>query len=127
MFGFIAFLAVFIVLAAILSGMNSPAAPDRIEYPSLLDLIEKKDVARVAIDGTILYGLYSSSGPNAAAFPSTYDFKCTIGDDFIDTVRTIVAKKEGADPSTVSVKDFGFKLQYVAPTVTPGISRSSPT
>ena len=89
MFGFIAFLAVFIVLAAILSGMNSPAAPDRIEYPKLLELIDKGGVAKVAIDDTILYGLYSTSGPNAAAFPSTYDFKCTIGEDFIDTVRTV--------------------------------------
>ena len=119
MFGFIAFLAVFIVLAAILSGMNSPAAPDRIEYPKLLELIDKGGVAKVAIDDTILYGLYSTSGPNAAAFPSTYDFKCTIGEDFIDTVRTVVANKGKTDPAAVSVKDFPFTVQYVAPTVTP--------
>ncbi|MBR6705898.1 MAG: ATP-dependent zinc metalloprotease FtsH [Clostridia bacterium] len=119
MFGFIAFLAVFIVLAAILSGMNSPAAPDRIEYPKLLELIDNGGVAKVAIDDTILYGLYSTSGPNAAAFPSTYDFKCTIGEDFIDTVRTVVANKGKTDPAAVSVKDFPFTVQYVAPTVTP--------
>ena len=106
MFGFIAFLAVFIALAAILSGLNSPAAPERIEYPRLLELIDKGGVAKVAIDDTILYGLYSASGPNAAAFPSTYDFKCTIGEDFIDTVRTVVANKSKADPAAVSVKDF---------------------
>ena len=119
MFGFIAFLAVFIALAAILSGLNSPAAPERIEYPRLLELIDKGGVAKVAIDDTILYGLYSASGPNAAAFPSTYDFKCTIGEDFIDTVRTVVANKSKADPAAVSVKDFPFTVQYVAPTVTP--------
>ncbi len=117
--GYLVLIAAFIALAAILSGMNTPAAPDKIEYPQLLEMIEQKRIARVALDGTQLYGLYSASGTNAAAFPSTYDFKCTIGSDFITSVRIMVAKEKGVDPETISVKDFPFTLQYVTPTVTP--------
>ena len=119
MAGYLVLIAAFIVLAAVLSSMNSPANPDKIEYPRLLELIEEGKVARVAIDETALYGLYTVSGTNSAAFPATYDFKCTIGDDFISTVRTMVAQKTGKDADSVSVKDFPFTLQYVTPTVTP--------
>ena len=119
MAGYLVLIAAFIVLAAVLSSMNTSASPDKIEYPRLLELIEEGKVARVAIDGTTLYGLYSAVGTNASAFPSTYDFRCTIGEDFFYTVRSVTAKKLNVDPESVSVKDFPFTLQYVTPTVTP--------
>ncbi len=119
MAGYIALVAVFILMAVIMSGINTPATPDKIEYPTLLSLIENKKVAKVAIDGTTLYGLYTTAGTNAAAFPSTYDFRCTIGGDFYATVLSITSRAKNIDPDVVSVTDLDFTIQYVTPTVTP--------
>ncbi len=118
---YIVMIAAFILLAVVLSGMNNTAEPEVIEYPALLTMIKNDQVAKVAIDGSTLYGLKrgTSFTRSTASFPSSYDFKTVIGSDFIDTVRVLTANQTGKDPSLVSVDDFPFTLQYVTPYVTP--------
>ena len=112
-------IAAFIFLAVILSDMSLGATGQRIEYPQLLELIEADDVDRVAISGSTLYGRLKSSLVPTANFPNSYDFETTIGADFVDTVRTMIANKNGVSVDAVSVNDFPFTLQYMRPTSTP--------
>ena len=117
--GYLIMIAAFILLAVILSDMSLGATGQRIEYPKLLELIEEDNVDRVAISGTTLYGRIRSSLIPTANFPNSYDFETTIGDDFVDTVRTMVANAKGLSVDSVSVNDFAFTLQYMAPRTTP--------
>ena len=114
-------IALFILLAVVISRMNTSFTPDQIEYPELLELIEKKEVEKVALDGNMLYGLYKGGKSRYSLnFPNTYDFSTVIGYDFIDTVRIMTANTDDdKSVSDISVKDFSFDLQYVAPAVTP--------
>ena len=118
--GYIIMIAAFIILAVVLSDMSLGSTGQRIEYPQLLDLIENDEVDRVAISGSSLVGRLKSSLVPSANFPERgYDFETTIGNDFVDTVRTMVANKQGVSVDQVSVNDFSFTIQYVKPTVTP--------
>ena len=42
--GYVVMIALFILLAVVISRMNTSFTPDQIEYPELLELIEKKEV-----------------------------------------------------------------------------------
>jgi len=112
-------IAAFVLLAVILSDMSLGATGQRIEYPQLLELIESDSVDRVAISGSTLYGRLRSSLVPTSAFPNSYDFETTIGADFVDTVRTMIANQKGVSVDMVSVNDFAFTLQYVRPATTP--------
>ena len=106
-----------IILIAVLFNSNMPqAASKRIEYPELLRLIEKDEVAKVAIRGQSLWGLKRKSNVLTSSFPAQdYDFETTIGEDFLLTVRQIAAGDSGKDVSQVSVADLKFDIQYREP------------
>ncbi|MBR6525219.1 MAG: ATP-dependent zinc metalloprotease FtsH [Clostridia bacterium] len=113
-------IAAFIFLAVILSDMSLGATGQRIEYPQLLELIEKDEVEKVAISGTTLYGRLKNSLIPASSFPDkSYDFETTIGGDFVTTVRIMIANRRGVSAEAVSVNEFPFTLQYVRPATTP--------
>ena len=117
--GYLVMIAAFILLVVLLSGgMNTISR--RIEYPDLLTMIEKDQVDRVSIRGTSLVGRLKDSQVSLSDYPSrNYDFETTIGPDFYDTVITMAANRMGQDVNTVSVNDLGFKIEYLAPIVTP--------
>ena len=117
--GYVVVIAAFIMLVVLLSGGINPVNR-RIEYPDLLEKIANNEVDRVAIRGTSLVGRYANSSISEADFPSkNYDFETTIGADFYSTVLVMKANELNVDVDTVSVNDLGFKIQYLAPIVTP--------
>ncbi len=111
-------LVAFIIMGVVLTNGTSSTAKS-ISYPTLLEMIENEQVERVAIRGTTLVGRTTDSRVSISDFPSKYDFDTTIGSDFITTVRTMVAKKNGVSVDEVSVNDFSFKVEYMAPVSTP--------
>ncbi|MBQ3279682.1 MAG: ATP-dependent zinc metalloprotease FtsH [Clostridia bacterium] len=118
--GYIILLGTLLLIAILLNGGLSQTVSKRIEYPELLARIEKGEVARVAIRNTSLVGLTKTTNVASADFPEkSYDFETTIGSDFIDTVRTMIANRDGKPVDQVSVKDFNFDLEYRAPVVIP--------
>ncbi len=117
--GYIVMIAAFIFLIVLLSG-GVNQADKRIEYPQLLEMIEKGEVDRVSIRGISLVGRLKDSRISRSDYPSrAYDFETTIGPDFYDTVLTMLANKQGKDVSTVSVQDLGFEIEYLPPLTTP--------
>ena len=118
--GYIILLGTLLLIAILLNGGLSQTVSKRIEYPELLARIEKGEVARVAIRNTSLVGLTKTTNVASADFPEkSYDFETMIGSDFIDTVRTMIANRDGKPVDQVSVKDFNFDLEYRAPVVIP--------
>ncbi len=120
MMGYVVLIAAFILIAMVLNGGFGQTVDLRIEYPALLDAIEKDQVQAVAIRGNALVGIYKNSTTALTDFPDRkYDFETTIGDDFIETVRQITATKTGKPLDEISVGDFSFTVQYRAPVVVP--------
>ena len=118
--GYVALLGTLLVIAVLLNGGMNQTVSKRIEYPQLLEQIEQGKVGRVAIRNNSLVGLYTTTRVLAANFPEQdYDFETTIGPDFLDTVRTMEAKRQGVDPETISVHDLKFDIEYRAPVVIP--------
>ncbi len=112
-------IAAFIFLIVILSG-GVNAVDKRIEYPELLQMIEKDEIDRVSIRGYSLVGRLKNSRISRSDYPArAYDFETTIGPDFYDTVLTMKANEQGKDIDTVSVEDLGFEIEYLAPITTP--------
>ncbi len=120
-------LALLIMIGVTLS--TPSATGTKIEYYQLLNLIEK-DIAQgsstgagidiVSIRGTTLIGRYETSRVSQTDYPRRYDFETTIGDDFIDTVKTMVANATpDKTADKISVSDFPFKLEYLQPISTP--------
>ncbi len=120
-------LALLIMIGVTLS--TPSATGTKIEYYQLLNLIEK-DIAQgsstgagidiVSIRGTTLIGRYETSRVSQTDYPRRYDFETTIGDDFIDTVKTMVANATpDKTADEISVSDFPFKLEYLQPISTP--------
>ena len=117
--GYLVMIALFIFMVVILSnGLNTNNR--RIEYPKLLELIEKNEVDIVSIRGTALVGRLKDSRISLADYPDrAYDFETTIGGDFYDTVLKMKAAKMGISAENVSVNDLDFEIQYLAPIQTP--------
>ena len=117
--GYVIMIAAFIFLIVVLSG-GANTVDKRIEYPDLLQKIEKGEIDRVSIRGYNLVGRLKDSRISRSDYPSrAYDFETTIGPDFYDTVLTMAANKSGKDIKTVSVNDLGFEIEYLAPVTTP--------
>ena len=118
--GYIILLGTLLLIAILInSGLNRTVSK-RIEYPELLDKIAQDKVARVAIRSGSLVGLYKTTGVPASDFPDAgYDFETTIGDDFINTVRTMEANKRNVPVDKISVNDLKFKIEYRAPVMIP--------
>ncbi len=124
---YVAALAGLIMIGVMLTSPTSSGT--RLEYYQLLDLIQK-DIAQgsatgqgidiVSIRGTTLVGRYETSRVSLSDYPSRYDFETTIGSDFIETVKTMVANAHpDKSADEISVSDFPFKLEYLAPVSTP--------
>ena len=112
-------IAAFIFLIVLLSG-GVNTVDKRIEYPELLEKIEKGQVDRVSIRNITLVGRYKDSRISRSDYPDrAYDFETTIGPDFYDTVLTMAANRLGKDISTVSVQDLDFEIEYLPPLTTP--------
>ena len=117
--GYLAMIAAFILLIVLLSG-GVNTVDRRIEYPQLLKYIDEGKVDRVSIRGISLVGRLKDSKVSLSDYPSrAYDFETTIGPDFYDTVLTMAANKAGVSVNTISVKDLGFEIEYLAPVSTP--------
>ena len=117
--GYVIMIAAFIFLIVVLSG-GANTVDRRIEYPDLLQMIEKGEIDRVSIRGYNLVGRLKDSRISRSDYPArAYDFETTIGPDFYDTVLTMAANKLGKDIDTVSVQDLGFEIEYLAPVTTP--------
>lgn len=119
--GYIVILISFIIMATILNGGLLEPAGKRIEYPELLSLIEEGKVEAVAIRNNSLVGLLKDTKiKDKKTFPETrYDFETTIGANFTEDVRQLIAQKNGIPLEQVTVNDFGFQIQYRAPIVVP--------
>ena len=118
--GYLALLGTLLLIAILLNGGMKQPESKRIEYPQLLQMIEKGEVARVAIRNNTLVGLKNTTRISSLDFPEQdYDFETTIGSDFIETVRIMEAKKQGVDPTLISVEDLNFQIQYRAPVTVP--------
>ena len=120
--GFIAYLLVilvFVMVATMVSSTMNATPSKRIEYPALLEMIQKGEVSRVAIRSSSLVGMRKDSTIPASSFPEdNYDFETTIGSDFLTTVCTMEALRDGKDPETFTVTDLDFTVQYRAPVTT---------
>ncbi|MBR0266705.1 MAG: ATP-dependent zinc metalloprotease FtsH [Clostridia bacterium] len=113
-----------LLIAILLNGGLNRTVSKRIEYPELLKAIDNGEVGRVAIRGSSLVGVFDGKKRQTATadadFPErSYDFETTIGDDFLETVRQMQAKKDGKALNEVSVNDLSFKIQYRAPVTIP--------
>lgn len=117
-------IAAFILMAVLLSGGNSVGT--EITYPDFLQKVQSGKVQYVAIRDQQLYGLYYDSVRSYAEFPDSYDFSCVIGDDLLDTLRTMSAAENGVDRDTLSEDNLTFdgrslSIIYLAPLTTPWI------
>lgn len=119
--GYIIIIIAFVAIATFMNGGTISRENKRIEYPELMNLIEKEKVAKVAIRDNSLVGLRTDSKINdLSAFPERrYDFETTIGDNFVDDAKQVVARRKGVKPEQVSVSDLGFDIEYRAPIVVP--------
>ncbi|MBQ8202283.1 MAG: ATP-dependent zinc metalloprotease FtsH [Clostridia bacterium] len=118
--GYIIVLGTFLLISILLSGSLTGPKDRTVTYPKLLEMIQKDEVAAVAIRNTSLVGLRKDTKVADADFPDRdYDFETTIGDDFIETVRQMEATKQGVSLDTVSVSDLPFTVQYRAPVTIP--------
>ena len=91
-------LALLIMLGVSLSTPASTGT--RIEYYKLLEYIQK-DIEQghatgagidiISIRGNTLIGRFETSRVSRSDYPKRYDFETTIGGDFVETVKTMVA------------------------------------
>ncbi len=118
--GYVVLVLAFLLIATVLNGGLSDGTSKRIEYPELLTAISEDNVKAVAIRDNSLVGLYRQGTVADADFPeNAYDFETTIGDDFINTVITMIAQQEGKSADDMSVNDLPFTVSYRAAVVTP--------
>ena len=122
MFGYVAVLLLMVLTISMLftNGFGSNIRDRRITYPQLLTMIEEGQVRSVAIRGTSLVGVTTTTTVADADFPDkNYDFETTIGADFIVTARQMQAAKLNKPLDEVSVKDLPFTIIYRQPLTTP--------
>ena len=118
--GYVVLLSTLLLIAILLNGGLNQTVSRRIEYPQLLEKIKSDEVGRIAIRNNSLVGVYKNTIVRSEDFPErNYDFETTIGEDFLETVRQIVANKKGVELGQVTVDELPFKLEYRAPVVVP--------
>ncbi len=118
--GYLVVLVTFLSIAILLNGTVLGQKDRTVTYPQLLEMIQKDEVAAVAIRNTSLVGLKKDTKVRASDFPDNdYDFDTTIGADFIETVRQMEANKQGVPLDQISVGDLSFSVQYRAPVSIP--------
>ena len=132
---YVLILAAIIIFGVLVSGNGTNGR--RIEYHELLSWIQEElsgkstnhAIERVSIRGTSLVGRLENSTVSLADYPGKYDFETTIGADFVDTVRAMVYKEKKnsiSDYDQISVADFPFEVEYMAPVSTPWILQILP-
>ena len=108
-----------VTLSQVFSSMNTPNDAV-IKYNDLLELIEEKQVQRVAIVQNTLVGLRKNSRVSLSEFPNKYDFQCVIDrENFFNSVKQVRAKQLGTTPDLIGEADYGFKVDYFNPTPAP--------
>ncbi|MCL1963471.1 MAG: AAA family ATPase, partial [Firmicutes bacterium] len=108
-----------LILAQGFSMLSAPKSVT-ISYNDLLEAVEKDEIKAVAIMNNQLVGLRKDSKIANANFPSRYDFDCTIDrTSFLDSVKTIYAKKTGLPADSFTERDFDFTVEYLQPLATP--------
>ena len=120
--GYVILLSTLLLIAILLNGGLNRTENRRIEYPQLLEMIRNEQVGRVAIRNNSLVLVKKDTRVRDEDFPDRdYDYETTIGEDFLDSVRQIMADKKGKsiDEITVEKDNLGFSLEYRAPVVVP--------
>ena len=118
--GYVILLGTLLLIAILLNGGLGQTVNKRIEYPKLLEEIRGGNVLRVAIRGNSLVGVYKNTTVATADFPErSYDFETTIGEDFLETVRQMIANRDGKTLDQVTVDQLPFEVQYRAPVTVP--------
>ena len=118
--GYVVLLSTLLMIAILLNGGLNQTVSRRIEYPQLLEMIKDGKVARVAIRNNSLVGVTKTTTVQHDDFPErNYDFETTIGGDFLETVRQIVANKKNVPLDQVTVDQLPFELEYRAPVTVP--------
>ena len=121
--GYLVMIAAFVLLAVLLSG-GGDSNGSEITYADMLERIKAGKVEYVSIRGTYLYGRNYDSERALTEYPARYDFYCIIGEDFVDTLRSMSANDMGVDIAAVSEENLSFagkqlKIVYLAPLTTP--------
>ena len=121
--GYLVMIAAFVLLAVLLTG-GGESNGSEITYAEMLERIKNGKVEYVSIRGTNLYGRMYDSERSLTEYPARYDFYCVIGDDFVDTLRSMSAADVNTDISLVSEGNLIFagkqlKIVYLAPLSTP--------
>ena len=120
--GWAAYAAIILAMLILAQGFSMLSAPKSvtISYNDLLEAVEKDEIKAVAIMNNQLVGLRKDSKIANANFPSRYDFDCTIDrTSFLDSVKTIYAKKTGLPADSFTERDFDFTVEYLQPLATP--------
>jgi len=121
--GYIVMIAAFVLLAVLLAG-GGESSGSEITYAEMLDAVSAGKVEYVSVRGSSVYGRYYDSVRPFSEYPARYDFYCVIGDDFVDTLRSMSAADAGKDIDAVSEGNLVFagkqlKIVYLAPLTTP--------
>ena len=121
--GYLVMIAAFVLLAVLLTGGGESNGAE-ITYADMLERIKAGKVEYVSIRGNTLYGRNYNSERALTEYPARYDFSCVIGDDFVDTLRSMSAKDSQSDIALVSEGNLTFggnqlKIVYLPPISTP--------
>ena len=96
--------------------------PKEINFDEFAEAYEKDNVKAVyeVLDGGTFYGLYRTSEAAATDLPSKADFVLYIGNEsFSENMKTLVARKTGAEKESVLPSDYGFVMVSALPEGTP--------
>ncbi|MDD3243232.1 MAG: ATP-dependent zinc metalloprotease FtsH [Eubacteriales bacterium] len=122
--GGIVVIAVLIVIIAmsLLSGpltMNS-GEKEEVTFDQFLSYVDGGTVQQIAVNtGTgTLVGVSTTTKVKDSSFPKDYDFTCAIPSQQVlnEELNSRAARKLGVTKDEVNSSDWGFKVQYIAPT-----------
>jgi len=114
--GSLIFIIIFGIAIVLVMTMGTGKAGKMLEptYNEFINDVENDNVSHIIVYDTYLVGLHKITGVPADSFPADYDFKVSITDkvDIQKDLISAVARREGADPESVSQSDFEFFLEY---------------
>ncbi len=119
--GYILYVAMFLILATIVSQLTRPSyttKKEKIDSSTLLSYVKEDKIDRVVINADQkLFGLLRDSSLPADKFPKEgYDFEAVIDrEGFLTSVRQIYAEKLGRPFEQVGQQDFTFTITYQQP------------
>ena len=118
----IVILALMLVTQLFFNSSVSNRGP-QIEYSEMLGYIERGEVDRVALQEDVAYIRLGTSKIPAELFSdSAYDYSAIISrDTFVNTCRSLSARRAGVAAEEITEIDLGFELIYLAPKEVPWI------